>query len=923
MKVNPYNQILKPFSFLSTLVTIFACLLLPALAAAQATVVQVNSSANAFVYRNSVVVPFASPETAGNLNVIVVGWNDTSSTIATVADSNGNTYLMAAGTESTAVPASGGLGVSQAIYYAKNINGGADSVQVTFNQSTSVQSIRIAEYSGLDTVSPLDTGVSSTGTASPADSGAAVTNSANDLLFGAGTVTSGFTASGAGYVTRLLNGLNDIIEDQSVAAAGSYDATAVAAAGSWVMQLVAFRVAGQTIPVFAAPTITSLSVATGAEAGGVPFTITGTNFQSGATVLFSNTSGFTASAVNCSVTSATTITCLSPSFPTGTASVAVTNVDGQTTAPSPFTVTPSTPFATAVTPSITPDTGTTNGGTVVTIAGSDFAAGANVTVGGIPADRVSVQNANTITASLPAGSAALATVIVRNTSGTAGTLPGGYTYATVAGINFIQVNSAHPASPAATATVTYPLPQTAGNLNVVIIGWGDATNTVQSVVDSASNTYTLAFAPTVGTGLSQAVYYAKNINTSASNTVTVTFSAAATTPDVRVLEYSGLDTTAPLDAGAGAFGTGTALDSGPITTSVAGDLVIGSSTTSGIVVSNDRVFTTVTSTPSGLSVEHLVGPAAGVIDATATQDSSANWVTQAVAFKQNGVVLDFGITALPATASVAAGASTSFTVSVSPINSFVSPVTLTCAGLPLGSSCAFSPAVVSPAGAPVNSNLIIATTAVTPLATSTVTITGTAGALTHDATVGLTVTAAPPPPPADFSLGSSPLSPASIAAGAMATSTITVGPLNGFTGDVALTCAVASSVSRAPTCAVSPASVTGGTGTATLTVSTTAATTASLAPRMRGTMFAMWMPIGGLALLGAGFGSRKKKLWGLLLAGLMFSGIIFLVACGGSSSSGGGGGTGHPGTPAGSYNVTVTGTSGSLTHTATVSVTVQ
>jgi len=84
----------------------------------------------------------------------------------------------------------------------------------------------------------------------------------------------------------------------------------------------------------------------------------------------------------------------------------------------------------------------------------------------------------------------------------------------------------------------------------------------------------------------------------------------------------------------------------------------------------------------------------------------------------------------------------------------------------------------------------------------------------------------------------------------------------------------------------------------------------------------MWLPIGGLALLGTAFTVRKKRFWSVVLGCLVFSGLIFLAACGGSSSSGGGGG-GQPGTPAGTYTITITAASGSLTHAATVSLTVR
>jgi hypothetical protein len=76
--------------------------------------------------------------------------------------------------------------------------------------------------------------------------------------------------------------------------------------------------------------------------------------------------------------------------------------------------------------------------------------------------------------------------------------------------------------------------------------------------------------------------------------------------------------------------------------------------------------------------------------------------------------------------------------------------------------------------------------------------------------------------------------------------------------------------------------------------------------RRSNVFYALLLPIPGLALLGFGSGasSRKKRL-GLLFLGMVLAGVIIMAACGGGSSGGGGGG--NPGTPAGSYTVTITG----------------
>jgi hypothetical protein len=170
-----------------------------------------------------------------------------------------------------------------------------------------------------------------------------------------------------------------------------------------------------------------------------------------------------------------------------------------------------------------------------------------------------------------------------------------------------------------------------------------------------------------------------------------------------------------------------------------------------------------------------------------------------------------------------------------------------------------------------------------------------------------------------FSLSASALSPSSVTAGGSATSTVTLTPNGGFfnVANVKLSCSSITPASTpAPTCAFGAISG----GKSTLTVSTTVASSRSLksSPFHRsGLLYAMFLPIGGMAFLGMGLGanSRKKKLLGLLLLCLALSGLVFMVACGGGSTSGGGTGGGG-GTPAGSYTITVTGTASGLTQTA-------
>jgi hypothetical protein len=188
------------------------------------------------------------------------------------------------------------------------------------------------------------------------------------------------------------------------------------------------------------------------------------------------------------------------------------------------------------------------------------------------------------------------------------------------------------------------------------------------------------------------------------------------------------------------------------------------------------------------------------------------------------------------------------------------------------------------------------------------------------------VTAFSPATVPDFMISAT--TPTAVAPGSSATSTVTLTALNGYNLPVTLSCSVSGTGSPAPACGgFSPAAVT-STVPSTLTITTTGSSAAMFRPSKF--LYAMWLPIAGFSLIGMGFSSarsRRKKLLGFLMIGMVMTALFLMPACGGGSSTGGGGGGGGGGctgcTPAGNYTVTITGTdANTATHSTTVTLTV-
>ncbi len=180
----------------------------------------------------------------------------------------------------------------------------------------------------------------------------------------------------------------------------------------------------------------------------------------------------------------------------------------------------------------------------------------------------------------------------------------------------------------------------------------------------------------------------------------------------------------------------------------------------------------------------------------------------------------------------------------------------------------------------------------------------------------------------DFSIKVAP-STSTVPAGVPAIFTATVSPSSnsGFPDSVSLSCG--SGLPTGATCVPGnnnpiPNLNTGAQSSQIIINTTTRVTTTTQLRHGDGPgipLYATWLPVSGLTLLGAGLGGKRSRrrrwLTGLLL-GVLFALTLFLPACGSSSTT-----TTTTGTPAGTYAITVNAVSGGATRSTVVELVVQ
>jgi hypothetical protein len=226
-------------------------------------------------------------------------------------------------------------------------------------------------------------------------------------FIGASAVNFGSTAAAAFTVVSSTQ----IVAVAPSLAAATYDITVTTPSGTSVLSSSDHF----STTAAASPSVSSISPGTGPDAGSTTVAITGTGFTGASAVSFGGVGG------SFTVYSDTSIVATAPSTSTtGTYDITVTTPSGTSSTGSGDRYAYSAGSAPAVR-GILPTSGTTFGGTAVTISGVGFTGATSVYFGSTAATGFSVLSDTLISAIAPAGTAATVDITVGTASGTSGT----------------------------------------------------------------------------------------------------------------------------------------------------------------------------------------------------------------------------------------------------------------------------------------------------------------------------------------------------------------------------------------------------------------------------------------------------------------------------------------------------------------------
>ncbi len=454
---------------------------------------------------NPTTITAVTPAGTGSNVPVIVTTSFGSSTAANIYSYVAPTPPPVAPTVTAVLPNSGTtLGLTPVTISGTNFTGatsvtfgGSAATSVVVNAGgTSITALTPAHAAGVVDVAVTTPAGTGTGTGlytyvTVAPTVTAVTPNTGTTLGGTAVTITGTNFTGATAVTFGTGAATNVM----VLTSTTITATTPAGTGTVSISVTTPNGTGTGANLFtyvaqSPPTVTAISPTSGNTAGGTPVSITGTNFTGATSVTIGGNAATFMAVVN-----PTTITAVTVAHVAGAVDIVVTTPAGSGTGTKLFTYVQGPPTVTA----ISPNTGTTLGGTFVTITGTNFTGATSVTIGGNAPTAVTFVSSTSITATTTAHAAGLASVAVTTPAGTGtGTNlfnfitplsapvvtsvtassgpPGGGTVVTIAGSGFTGATAVtFGATPATIFTVNSPTSITAtspvgtGIVNVTVV----------------------------------------------------------------------------------------------------------------------------------------------------------------------------------------------------------------------------------------------------------------------------------------------------------------------------------------------------------------------------------------------------------------------------------------------------------------------